>query len=65
MATKHKYHALAVVPPRFPRLEDDGGAKVWDSCVFPKATFPPREPLVVIANFGSECISRWQRWGGG
>jgi len=48
MAAKHEHHKLAVVPPRFPRLEDDGGAKVWDSRVFLKATFPPREPLVVI-----------------
>jgi hypothetical protein len=32
---------------RFPRVEE-GRAQIWDSRAFLKATFPPREPLVVI-----------------
>ena len=57
MTKKVKHHHDALVPFRFPRLED-GRARVWDSRVFLKTKFPPREPLVIMEGHDTPVFTK-------
>jgi len=59
MTTKKEYkHEPAVVPFRFPRLKP-GAAVVWDSRMFLKTKFPPREPLVVMYGHDTPVFTKY------
>jgi hypothetical protein len=55
---KHHTQPKNSVPIRFSRLEK-GAAVVWDSRVFAKTTFPPREPLVVLEGHDTPLFTKY------
>jgi hypothetical protein len=57
-AEKSKLNLPRLVPIRFPRLAR-GSTRVWDSRIFLKTKFPPREPLVVMDGCGTPVFTKY------